>query len=150
MATERVERRLIAVLAADVAGYSRLMELDEERTLARLKAHRRELIDPKIDEHNGRIVSKAAVDRDRCAATWREAAKGLPKPLPRWVSDMAVPSQPASLSPGGTRAGSCCRRPSRASTRPKAGAQARPRTRLHRKGMFALAFTGNITPMPMI
>ena len=56
MATERDERRLIAVLAADVAGYSRLMELDEERTLARLKAHRRELIDPKIDEHNGRIV----------------------------------------------------------------------------------------------
>jgi len=56
LATERVERRLIAVLAADVAGYSRLMELDEERTLARLKAHRRELIDPKIDEHNGRIV----------------------------------------------------------------------------------------------
>jgi adenylate cyclase len=56
LATERVERRLIAVLAADVAGYSRLMGLDEERTLARLKAHRRELIDPKIDEHNGRIV----------------------------------------------------------------------------------------------
>ena len=49
MATERVERRLVTVLAADIAGYARLTELDEEGTLARLKAHRRELIDPKID-----------------------------------------------------------------------------------------------------
>jgi adenylate cyclase len=56
LVTERVERRLIAVLAADVAGYSRLTELDEEGTLARLRAHRRELIDPKIDEHGGRIL----------------------------------------------------------------------------------------------
>jgi adenylate cyclase len=52
----RVERRLAAILAADVAGYSRLMGDDEEDTLARLKAHRRELIDPKIAEHHGRIV----------------------------------------------------------------------------------------------
>jgi adenylate cyclase len=52
----RVERRLAAILAADVAGYSRLMGEDEEGTLARLKAHRRELIDPKIAEHHGRIV----------------------------------------------------------------------------------------------
>jgi class 3 adenylate cyclase len=56
LATERVERRLIAVLAADTADHSRLMGLDEEGTLARLRAHRRELIDPKIDEHSGRIV----------------------------------------------------------------------------------------------
>jgi class 3 adenylate cyclase len=56
LATERVERRLIAVLAADVAGYSRLTGLDEEETLARLRSHRRELIDPRIDEHGGRIV----------------------------------------------------------------------------------------------
>src|ERR1700751_3057186 len=49
-------RRLAAIFAADVAGYSRLMEADEEDTLARLKAHRRELIDPKIGEHRGRIV----------------------------------------------------------------------------------------------
>ena len=56
MATERVERRLTAILAADVAGYSRLMGADEEGTLARLEAHRRELIDPKIAEHRGRIV----------------------------------------------------------------------------------------------
>src|SRR5438045_7836866 len=53
---ERVERRLAAILAADVVGYSRLMGLDEAGTLARLRAHRRELIDPLIAEHKGRIV----------------------------------------------------------------------------------------------
>src|SRR6516165_2939027 len=53
---ERVERRLAAILAADVAGYSRLMGEDEEGTLARLQAYRRELVDPKIAEHKGRIV----------------------------------------------------------------------------------------------
>jgi class 3 adenylate cyclase len=52
----RTERRLAAILAADVAGYSRLMGADEEGTLARLKAHRRELINPKIAQHQGRIV----------------------------------------------------------------------------------------------
>src|SRR6266481_2383133 len=51
-----VERRLAAILAADVAGYSRLMGADEEGTLDRLKALRRELLDPKIAEHRGRIV----------------------------------------------------------------------------------------------
>jgi TolB-like protein len=51
-----VERKLVTILAADVAGYSRLMGADEEGTLDRLKAHRRELIDPKIAEHHGRIV----------------------------------------------------------------------------------------------
>ncbi len=56
MPSERVERKLAAILAADIAGYSRLMGADEEATLARLKAHRRELIDPKIKEHHGRIV----------------------------------------------------------------------------------------------
>ena len=56
MATERVDRRLAAILAADVAGYSRLMGADEEGTLARLKAHRRELVDPKVKEHRGRTV----------------------------------------------------------------------------------------------
>jgi len=53
---ERVERRLAAILAADVAGYSRLMGRDEAGTLARLKALRRELIDPMVAEHRGRIV----------------------------------------------------------------------------------------------
>src|SRR5260221_9068882 len=56
LASERVQRRLSAILAADVAGYSRLMGADEEGTLERLKAHRHELVDPKIDEHRGRLV----------------------------------------------------------------------------------------------
>jgi adenylate cyclase len=77
LATERVERRLTAILAADVAGYSRLMGADEEGTLAQLKAHRRALVDPKIAEHRGRIVKTtgdgmlvefaSVVDAVRCA-----------------------------------------------------------------------------------
>ena len=70
-------RRLAAILAADVAGYSRLMGADEEGTLAALKALRRELFDPKIREHRGRIVKTtgdglltefaSVVDAVRCA-----------------------------------------------------------------------------------
>src|SRR5450759_4230868 len=77
MAKARVERRLAAILAADVAGYSRLMGVDEEGTLAALKAYRRDIIDPKIAEHHGRIVKTtgdgalvefgSAVDAMRCA-----------------------------------------------------------------------------------
>jgi adenylate cyclase len=55
MGEDRVERRLAAILCADVVGYSRLMGADEEKTLAVLKGHRRELIDPLIDQHRGRI-----------------------------------------------------------------------------------------------
>ena len=77
MSEKRVERRLAAILAADVAGYSRLMGVDEEGTLAALKAIRRELVDPKITEHRGRIVKTtgdgalvefaSVVDAVRCA-----------------------------------------------------------------------------------
>src|SRR5580658_8325688 len=77
MNAERAERRLAAILAADVAGYSRLMGEDEEGTLAALKAIRRELTDPKIKEHRGRIVKTtgdgllvefaSVVDAVRCA-----------------------------------------------------------------------------------
>ena len=52
----RVERRLAAILAADVAGYSRLIGADEEGTLARIKALRAEMIDPKIAGHKGHLV----------------------------------------------------------------------------------------------
>src|SRR5437867_1646877 len=52
----RDQRRLTAIVSADVAGYSCLMGQDESRTLAALKAHRRDLIDPKITEYGGRIV----------------------------------------------------------------------------------------------
>src|SRR6266436_4791456 len=72
-----VERRLAAILAADVAGYSRLMGADEEGTHERLKAHLRELVDPKIKEHRGRTVKNtgdgfladfsSVVDAVRCA-----------------------------------------------------------------------------------
>jgi adenylate cyclase len=83
MAEPRVERRLAAILAADVAGYSRLMGADEEGTLLALKACRRELIDPKIAEHRGRMVKTtgdgalvefaSAVDATRCAVEIQRA-----------------------------------------------------------------------------
>ena len=73
----RVERRLAAILAADVAGYSRLMTADEEGTHFRLLTHRREVIEPKVREHRGRIVKHtgdgalaefgSVVDAVRCA-----------------------------------------------------------------------------------
>jgi adenylate cyclase len=73
----RLERRLAAILAADVAGYSRLMTADEEGTHFRLLTHRREVIEPKIREHRGRIVKHtgdgalaefgSVVDAVRCA-----------------------------------------------------------------------------------
>ena len=76
-------RRLAAILAADVAGYSRLMGSDEEGTLKRLKAARRQLIDPKIAEHHGRIVKTtgdgllvefaSVVDAVRCAVAVQQA-----------------------------------------------------------------------------
>src|SRR5262245_8662267 len=76
-------RRLAAILAADVAGYSRLMGADEEGTHERLKAHLRELVDPKIKEHNGRVVKNtgdgmlaefsSVVDAVRCAAEMQRA-----------------------------------------------------------------------------
>lgn len=53
---ENVKRRLAAILAADVVGYSRLMGDDEVGTLAEVRSHRKELVDPKIAEHHGRIV----------------------------------------------------------------------------------------------
>lgn len=81
--TVRVDRRLAAILAADVAGYSRLMGEDEEGTLARLKSCRQALIDPKIGEHRGRIVKTtgdgmlaefaSAVDAVRCAVEVQRA-----------------------------------------------------------------------------
>jgi adenylate cyclase len=58
MAEQRVERRLAAILAGDVAGYSRMMGADEEGTLARLNAHRREFLEPKVAEYRGRIVKR--------------------------------------------------------------------------------------------
>jgi adenylate cyclase len=84
MSEARVERRLAAILAVDVAGYSRLMGADEEGTHERLKAHLRELVEPKIAEHRGRIVKNtgdgllaefaSVVDAVRCAV---EVQRGM-------------------------------------------------------------------------
>jgi adenylate cyclase len=83
LSAAQFERRLAAILAADVAGYSRLIGANEEGTLARLRAHRRELIEPKIAEHRGRIVKTtgdgalvefaSTVDALRCASEIQEA-----------------------------------------------------------------------------
>lgn len=59
MAFEKITRRLTTIVAADVAGYSRLMGADEEGTLAALRLHRAELIEPKIAEHGGRVANTA-------------------------------------------------------------------------------------------
>jgi len=77
MSEHRVDRRLAAIFAGDIAGYSRLMGADEEGTLRQLKVHRKELVDPKITEHRGRIVKTtgdgmlvefvSVVDAVRCA-----------------------------------------------------------------------------------
>ena len=84
MSSEPVERRLTAILAADVAGYSRLIGADEEGTLAQLKAFRKTLVDPTIAKHRGRIVKTtgdgmlvefaSAVDAARCAV---EVQRGM-------------------------------------------------------------------------
>jgi adenylate cyclase len=83
MATTTATRRLAAILAADVVGYSRLMGADEEGTLERLMTHLRELVDPKIREHHGRIVKTtgdgvlaefaSVVEAVRCAAEIQRA-----------------------------------------------------------------------------
>jgi adenylate cyclase len=77
MVEDHVERKLAAIFAGDVAGYSRLMGVDEEGTLHQLKTHRKELVDPKITEHRGHIVKTtgdgmlvefvSVVDAVRCA-----------------------------------------------------------------------------------
>src|SRR5689334_13805638 len=85
-------RRLAAILAADVAGYSRLIGADEEGTLNRLKSIRTDLIEPKITEHRGRIVKttgdglliefSSVVDALRCAAAWQTAMTDFNKAEP--------------------------------------------------------------------
>jgi adenylate cyclase len=89
---ERVERRLAAIVCADVVGYSRLMGADEEKTLAVLKSHRRELIDPLIGQHRGRIFKTtgdglliefaSVVDAVRCAVVVQRGMEGRNDNLP--------------------------------------------------------------------
>ncbi|MBB4392481.1 class 3 adenylate cyclase [Bradyrhizobium sp. ERR14] len=85
-------RTLAAIVAADVVGYSRLMGDDEAKTLAALKTHRRELIDPKIAEHQGRIVKttgdglliefQSVVEAVQCAVEVQSAMQDRNKDLP--------------------------------------------------------------------
>ncbi len=89
MEQQNVHRRLAAILAADMVGYSRLMEADEAGTIARQKTHRKELIDPKIAEYGGRVVKTtgdgllvefpSVVDAVRCAVTIQLAMPGREK-----------------------------------------------------------------------
>jgi len=93
LGSEKVERRLAAILAADVAGYSRLMGVDEEGTVAALKALRKSLIDPKITEHRGRMVKTtgdgalvefaSAVDAIRCALETQQAMAARNTDIPQ-------------------------------------------------------------------
>src|SRR5438552_19133230 len=88
----RDQRRLAAIISADVAGYSRLMGKDESRTLAAVKSHRRELIDHKIAEYGGRIVKTtgdglllefpSVVEAVRCAVDIQRAMRAHNAPLP--------------------------------------------------------------------
>jgi adenylate cyclase len=90
-------RRLAAILAADVAGYSRLMGADEEGTHERLKAHLDELVDRKIKEHRGRIVKNtgdgflaefaSVVDAVRCAV---EVQHGMIEREPEMPDDQRI------------------------------------------------------------
>jgi len=93
MVEQRVERRLTAIFAGDVAGYSRLMGADEEGTLSRLNTHRREFLEPKIAEHRGRIVKRtgdgiliefgSAVDAARCAIEIQRGMVERNAPIPQ-------------------------------------------------------------------
>ena len=92
MRSTGLQRRLAAIMAADVAGYSRLMAADEDGTLARLRAHRRELVDPAIAEHRGRIVKLmgdgmlvefgSVVDAVECAAAVQRGMAAREADLP--------------------------------------------------------------------
>jgi TolB-like protein len=92
MVEERVQRRLVAILAGDVAGYSRLMGADEEGTLSRLNVHRREFLEPTIADHRGRIVKRtgdgvliefaSAVDAVRCGVELQRGMIERNAPVP--------------------------------------------------------------------
>ncbi len=86
-----MERRLAAILAADVVGYSRLMGADEEGTLVRLKAHRDEITDPAIAKHKGRIVKLMGDGMLAELASVVDAVRGAPN-IP---SSRSLPQRPA-------------------------------------------------------
>ena len=90
MTTTTAIRRLAAILTADVAGYSRLMGADEEGTHERVKAHLREVVEPKISEHHGRIVKTTGdgVLANSPASSMRYAVR--PKSRMRWPAAICI------------------------------------------------------------
>lgn len=102
MAAERAERRLAAILAAGVAGYSWLMGADEEGTRAALKAIRRELGDPKIAEHRSRILGLDPRTRPPATGSWRSARRHDPLPPP--CPSLTLPRDPRIKSGEGREA----------------------------------------------
>ena len=90
-------RRLAAILAADISGYSRLMQLDEEGTYARVMRQRRELIEPTLAEHHGKLINytgdgflamfDSPVEAVRCAIVIQQSMVGRNTSLPRdqWI-----------------------------------------------------------------
>src|SRR6266436_5766619 len=86
MVEERAQRRLAAILAADVVGYSRLMEQDEAGTLATLKERRREILTPLVVQHHGRMIGgSCCASASISAMSWWKAATSMA---------MALTSQP--------------------------------------------------------
>ena len=80
-------RRLVTIVAADIAGYSRLVGMDEEGTIARIKRHRRDLIEPTVAEHNGRLIKwmgdgflaefSSPVEAVRCAVVIQQGRSSI-------------------------------------------------------------------------
>ena len=158
LSEERVERRLAAILAADVAGYSRLMGQDEAGTLARLRAHRRELIDPKIAEHKGRIVKTtgdgmlvefpSVVDAVRCAVAvqrgdGRAQCRRRPRTSGSNSASASISATSSSRATTSTATASTSRRgskhwPSRAGS----ASQARVHDQVARQARFCLRGSG--------
>ena len=84
-------RKLVAILVADVVGYSRLAGADEERTLARLRGLRSDLIDPAIAAHHGRIVKRTGDGASSSSAAW---SIGAIERKTAWLSAIPVTSIP--------------------------------------------------------
>ena len=117
MGSEGVKRRLAAVLAADIAGYTRMMEADEDATMAAWWAARQDIIDPAIAQHNGRIVKHTgdgflaefgtAFDAVECAISMR-SERNVRMKFGRWIlaqrySAWFSGSLPVSRSSTGSR-----------------------------------------------
>src|SRR5215203_505740 len=110
-----ITRRLAAILAADVVGFSSLMGQDEEGTLARIKSLRREVIEPKVQEHHGRVFKttgdgflvefQSPVEAVRCAVAGRRASR--PQPLRSLLRPSSSAWASTSVTSSSRRMGMC-------------------------------------------